>query len=244
MAGVSAFWIKGPLRLGSHGDSVKVLQRLLGARAPNARLAVDGRFGLKTHRAVRLFQRSAKLKVDGVVGPRTAEALDAAYTLARIPYVLTRHPRTRPLRPGHVQTALELIVATLQPRLHDFWALLRAEIGKSGAVPKAIALAEENFDDIIVPALDSRLADWTKREYPDNLAEYFRLNMLTIVTYVLEFVGGVLKDNGGNTAALMARFEKLDYEALVRVLQYLEDGREDANAAAFDIQQVMLRAVA
>ncbi|BCW89704.1 hypothetical protein sos41_28700 [Alphaproteobacteria bacterium SO-S41] len=244
MAGVSAFWIKGPLRLGSHGDSVKVLQRLLAARAPHGGMVVDGRFGLKTHKAVRAFQRSAKLKVDGVVGPRTAEALDAAYTLARIPNVLTRHPKTKPLRPGQVQTALELIVATLQPRLHDFWALLRAEIPKSGAVPKAIALAEENFDDVIMPALDNRLADWPKREYPDGLADSFRMDMLTIATYVLEYVGVVLKENGGDTSALIARFEKLDYEALVRVLRALEEGREDANAAAFDVQQVMMRAVA
>lgn len=56
------------LRVGSRGDGVKAVQRLLG-------IAADGVFGPGTDTAVRAFQRSAGLKDDGVVGPTTMAAL-------------------------------------------------------------------------------------------------------------------------------------------------------------------------
>jgi len=56
------------LRVGSRGDGVKAVQRLLG-------IAADGVFGPGTDTAVRAFQRSAGLKDDGVVGPATMAAL-------------------------------------------------------------------------------------------------------------------------------------------------------------------------
>jgi len=52
------------LRQGSGGDAVKELQRALG-------IAVDGVFGRLTERAVREFQFTHDLPVDGVVGPQT-----------------------------------------------------------------------------------------------------------------------------------------------------------------------------
>lgn len=56
------------LRVGSRGDGVKAVQRLLG-------IAADGVFGPGTDTAVRAFQRSAGLKDDGVVGAATMAAL-------------------------------------------------------------------------------------------------------------------------------------------------------------------------
>src|SRR5262249_49898974 len=44
--------IVGPLRLGSHGDDVRILQTLLNGAPWNARLGVDGAFGIMTHRAL------------------------------------------------------------------------------------------------------------------------------------------------------------------------------------------------
>lgn len=57
------------LRRGDRGEAVKELQRLLG------RLEVDGSFGPATNARVLQFQRANKLDVDGVVGPKTWEAL-------------------------------------------------------------------------------------------------------------------------------------------------------------------------
>jgi Putative peptidoglycan binding domain len=54
-----------PLKKGSHGVRVKVLQRDLGL-AP-----ADGIFGKTTYKAVRAFQRRHRLTVDGIVGTVT-----------------------------------------------------------------------------------------------------------------------------------------------------------------------------
>src|SRR4029450_9949808 len=74
-----------PLRRGSHGDGVHVLQLALidlgfavpvstkhGPRPP------DGVFGAETQKTVMAFQKANGLVVDGVVGAHTIERLDKA----------------------------------------------------------------------------------------------------------------------------------------------------------------------
>lgn len=61
------------LRKGSRGEDVAELQRALSAHGHA--LAADGVFGPLTDAAVRAFQASASLKVDGAVGPLTRRAL-------------------------------------------------------------------------------------------------------------------------------------------------------------------------
>ena len=59
-----------PLRRRSKGDPVEMMQRRLADldfRVGNP----DGKFGWKTHFAVRNFQRVERLAVDGVVGKNT-----------------------------------------------------------------------------------------------------------------------------------------------------------------------------
>lgn len=61
---------RGMLRIGSKGSDVIKLQSLLKARGfYNSK--VDGWFGPVTERAVKAFQRSEKIVVDGLVGPQT-----------------------------------------------------------------------------------------------------------------------------------------------------------------------------
>jgi peptidoglycan hydrolase-like protein with peptidoglycan-binding domain len=62
------------LRRGSRGSPVADLQRRLGAAGFSAG-AADGIFGSNTDAAVRAFQRSRGLGVDGIVGSRTWGAL-------------------------------------------------------------------------------------------------------------------------------------------------------------------------
>lgn len=62
------------LEFGVHGAAVRRLQKALRA-AGHADLVPDGQFGRATDDAVRSYQRSAGLDADGVVGPRTWEAL-------------------------------------------------------------------------------------------------------------------------------------------------------------------------
>ena len=64
------------LRLGSRGPDVAKLQLLLnGALKPSPNLGMDGVFGQRTHDAVVAFQRRSGLAADGVVGPKTWQAL-------------------------------------------------------------------------------------------------------------------------------------------------------------------------
>lgn len=61
------------LRIGSSGDAVEELQRLLGTKS----IAVksDGEFGPATSASVKRFQSSRGLVADGVAGPQTWAAL-------------------------------------------------------------------------------------------------------------------------------------------------------------------------
>lgn len=64
--------------LGSTGSAVRALQRQLNAHG--ASLTVDGDFGSATDAAVRSFQSSHGLSVDGVAGPQTWNALVGSKT--------------------------------------------------------------------------------------------------------------------------------------------------------------------
>ena len=59
-----------PIKIGSNGESVKKIQKLLGLKA-------DGDFGPGTEKAVKAFQSSNKLKADGIVDSVTIKALKA-----------------------------------------------------------------------------------------------------------------------------------------------------------------------
>ena len=62
------------LRVGSEGDEVKDLQKALLRKGINCG-AVDGIFGSKTQDAVKRFQEREGLSADGIVGPKTLEAM-------------------------------------------------------------------------------------------------------------------------------------------------------------------------
>jgi hypothetical protein len=68
---------------GSSGPAVDRIQTLL--QASGATIAMDGYYGPKTAQAVRDFQKSHGCKVDGVVGPETWAALEAAQAPAPAP---------------------------------------------------------------------------------------------------------------------------------------------------------------
>jgi putative peptidoglycan binding protein len=62
------------LKPGDTGPQVKTLQRELRALG-YAVGAIDGSYGTQTSKAVMAFQRAHHLTVDGIVGPRTLQAL-------------------------------------------------------------------------------------------------------------------------------------------------------------------------
>ncbi|MEV8357260.1 NlpC/P60 family protein [Micrococcus luteus] len=64
------------LRWGSQGASVEQLQSALNDEGSS--LAVDGKFGSRTHGAVKDYQQANGLQVDGVVGPETRGSLNGS----------------------------------------------------------------------------------------------------------------------------------------------------------------------
>jgi peptidoglycan hydrolase-like protein with peptidoglycan-binding domain len=62
------------IKPGDTGEAVRRLQRAL-RRTPNLGLSVSGEFDSPTETAVKEFQESAGLAVDGIVGPQTWNAL-------------------------------------------------------------------------------------------------------------------------------------------------------------------------
>lgn len=67
------------LRIGSTGLGVQKIQEYLNLlNRPSPNLVVDGNFGQRTASAVRVFQASSGLTVDGVVGNNTWDRVIAA----------------------------------------------------------------------------------------------------------------------------------------------------------------------
>lgn len=75
------------LRLGSVGEPVKTLQRMLNRIAknyPNIKtVQIDGNFRQDTQDAVRTFQKTFKLNTDGAVGPATWYKISYIYTAVK-----------------------------------------------------------------------------------------------------------------------------------------------------------------
>jgi Putative peptidoglycan binding domain/L,D-transpeptidase catalytic domain len=67
------------LSLGSHGSAVRTLQSTLARLTYLPSTGIDGVFGVQTWHAVVAFQGWSGLVRDGVVGPRTRQALDHAH---------------------------------------------------------------------------------------------------------------------------------------------------------------------
>lgn len=63
----------GYLRLGSTGAGVRDVQALL--RSAGYNVLVDGDFGTSTKNAVMAFQKNRGMKLDGIIGPETQQAL-------------------------------------------------------------------------------------------------------------------------------------------------------------------------
>lgn len=72
------------LKSGDSGTDVKKLQKCLNKKhikinVDIINVNVDGVYGAETENAVKLFQKKKKLKVDGIVGVKTAKALGFAW---------------------------------------------------------------------------------------------------------------------------------------------------------------------
>lgn len=83
----------GLLQVGSRGERVRQVQQALRSAGLYSG-ALDGIFGRGTAAAVTAFQRSRRLPVDGVVGPRTLAALGLGGASPRTPTTPSRPSTT------------------------------------------------------------------------------------------------------------------------------------------------------
>ncbi|MFB2877962.1 peptidoglycan-binding domain-containing protein [Floridanema aerugineum] len=95
------------LSLGSKGEYVKFLQEIFHNRDYDSSARIDGIFGPRTEATVKEFQRNRYLKVDGIVGPATWNALLSEYS--------TSFPT---LRRGSTDSNTGGYVTVLQERLN------------------------------------------------------------------------------------------------------------------------------
>ena len=130
------------LKSGSRGDSVRYLQSLLNRHG--SAIALDGIFGQATDKAVKSFQKSKGLLVDGIVGDKTWEALEAK-------------EQTKPPQPTRPQP---------QPNQKDepsdyakeAWEILKSHGITTGERPKDF-LKREEFGMMLVKALGLKMKE-------------------------------------------------------------------------------------
>ena len=110
----------GILRQGDQGSGVQVLQHMLQLLAQFndglPQISVDGKFGPATARAVRAYQSSAGLAVDGIVGPETWWSVQDRYMSAM------EYLRSRGIR---ISSSEE--VADLPPEILSETAIIKTE---------------------------------------------------------------------------------------------------------------------
>jgi len=237
------FAISGPLRIGDNGRDVAEVHSLL--KGVVNQIAIDGRFGRQTDQAVRTFQERRGLTVDGVVGPKTTKALGRDYKVRT--RVFRTWPGSLPLTQGpggKIPTAKEIVANALAPELTLFMGLIKDEIRETGAPEDKIQNAIKAVDDVLLPGLIDALNDWEKGEVD-------RFTSLDLNNDILDFdlllrgkVLTYLKDNGGDVRGVLARIEKFDDTAIVRIVEFMFMGLENADGAAWDIHLVMQRALA
>lgn len=109
------------LRLGSKGEDVKTLQRLL-------KIDVDGIFGPQTEKAVKDFQWGHGLEMDGIVGEKTWRALGMNYDSKRVD-------------PSVIYAPLKSCISKY-PNRKISWIAIHYTAGASSAAGKAIHMKD------------------------------------------------------------------------------------------------------
>ncbi|HEY8347333.1 MAG TPA: peptidoglycan-binding domain-containing protein, partial [Symbiobacteriaceae bacterium] len=150
------------LRRGSTGAAVRGLQRTL-AKLGFYRGPIDGIFGPRTEAAVRAFQRSVGLRVDGIVGPQTRMALSQGAYVRRVTTRPQPRPAPRPApQPTNLLSRLRQGVSNVLNRLRQSiqQTTRRTVLTPFGFMPEDLARTiTGDFSDIGPPRRPATAAD-------------------------------------------------------------------------------------
>lgn len=251
-----------PLCLGSSGSPVRALQTILNGLqlALGPKLAVDGRFGKTTHAAVTTLQRRKGLKADGVVGPKTANALGLHYRpINEKPYVVSyEKPPLPALTPPVVVVAESIRVGMDQfaDRIGDDIWLAFSDPNNDASYQRLMAkvlaenpsITQKQFSQRILGIKDlifhykkfvdvlnqlGSLSENDPGSVPIRLRESFR-----------EFISQILRtcDALGFYYGIMdpcrKRLQSLPYESIVAKVESVLRGDRDVTFAVAEIQIV------
>jgi len=126
------------MKFGSRGPNVQFLQLALN-RAGFGPVVTDGIFGYDTQNAVTAFQRAMGLSVDGIVGPRTEQALMPWYT-GFTTHVVRRGDTLYAIARMHHTTVRR--IETANPNLDPF----NLQVGTVVTVPLAFPVVPTGID--------------------------------------------------------------------------------------------------
>lgn len=157
------------IRLGSIGDSVKELERLLAAQG--FKVKEDAIFEADTERAVKAWQRRTGLVVDGLAGPKT---LDTLRRRTRNQKLLTQRDIDRAAQQLGVPVASIMAVNEVESRGAGFFEDGRPVIlFERHIMYRRLKAADYNADDLSVkyPRLVNKLPGGYRGGWP----EYTRL---------------------------------------------------------------------
>lgn len=251
-----------PLCLGSAGDPVRALQARLNSSEPalGPALAIDGKFGKKTHIAVIAFQRRRGIRPDGVVGARTAKELGWPYRPAyEKPYTITYDKPVLPASTPPLRVVAEAIragmdnfkdrladdlwVAYSNPNDDPSYARLMGKVYKQDP-----ALNQKQFNQRILRLKD--LAYYYKQllevifslagpnsgdpnTIPMRLRQAFRdfIAKMNKVCDGIDFFYGI-------TEQARARLKGLPYESFVVKVENVLKGEQTVEFAVAEIQMV------
>ena len=232
-SGVKDMILSGPLCLGSSGDSVRELQKALNGSGVAPKLGVDGRFGARTDRNVRAFQKQKGLKADGVVGPRTSKALGWHYTgQSARPYTLRMQPPLPATTPP-----LYVVAGAIMQAMDRYHAAITAEVRNSGA-PKEWIDKAVNALSVPYDYLAGSLAELKKdTSTPDFLEVTLSQNLLQYQLMVTQ-VGIWLKEHGGSSNGLARLLDGLQASQMASTVRRFLAGELSAEItiSTIDIQ--------
>lgn len=183
-------------------------------------LTLDGRFGLRTHNNVMSFQGCKSLFRDGIVGPKTANALGWTYSgPPSLPYKLRMEPAGK-------APPLSSIADAILRAMDVFHAAITEEVRNCGATQLHLDRA---LDALSIPydSLKENLDHLKSYSNfgPDSL--YLKTDLAHYQVTVLK-IGVYLKDHGGSMRRLALMNDALDVEHIGEIVQRLFKGEETA----------------
>lgn len=185
------------LRIGSSGKNVETLQAKL-KELGFFHHKVTGYYGTITAEAVREFQRSARIPVDGIAGPKTFSALETALQIDKTESNNNQSPNNEANDPKAILQvgSRGSSVTELQQRLRVLGYFKQQPTGYFGDITKNALIQFQKDWNLVADGIVTQMT-WDKLEevssvhmsHADNETETKEFNALNLVADALNYIG-------------------------------------------------------